>query len=217
MDKDILPTLHIYGQESRNSPAFIVGNRDGLQVLGQAIDEALTSHAGDAATPTVWPSDGEGYGVVVVRLGDAKGLSLMKRQYTLDPAPAKDVGANSRDDARDDNGLKRLQLYAQESWHMDAFILGNRSGLEALSQAVDEAMATAEGIAATPTLLPVDDEDYQVLVVRLDDVKRFGLLIGQYTAEFARSQDATGLRPLDLSDRTLGILSRAANPRATRT
>jgi len=61
--------LNIYGQPYEHSEAKIIGNREGLESLKQAIDDALTFGSGRATTSSqkepLFASDGEGYEVIV--------------------------------------------------------------------------------------------------------------------------------------------------------
>jgi hypothetical protein len=59
--------LHVYGQETSHNPVHVLGSRAGLAALEGAVRRAVTDPTGVGATPTVWPSDGEGYRVIVVR------------------------------------------------------------------------------------------------------------------------------------------------------
>jgi hypothetical protein len=59
--------LHVYGQETWHNTVHVLGSRDGLAALEDAVHRAIDDPAGVGATPTVWPSDGEGYRVIVVR------------------------------------------------------------------------------------------------------------------------------------------------------
>ena len=104
---------------------------------------------------------------------------------------------------------KRLHIYGQETWHGPAFLVGSRDALEALQEAIQEALAADAGIAATPSLFPSDDEGYQVVVVRMEDPDRFALLANHYTAEPARPKEREGLAPWDLSDEIAGVLREA--------
>lgn len=58
--------LNIHAQYQWHDDVLIVGNREGLMKLRDAIDRAL-SDAGPKAGNDVFASDGEGYGVNVVR------------------------------------------------------------------------------------------------------------------------------------------------------
>jgi hypothetical protein len=64
-----------------------------------------------------------------------------------------------------------LNIYGQESWHTDARIVGDREGLEALKQVIQDALDTAgkgDGSATTPDepepLFASDGEGYQLTV-----------------------------------------------------
>jgi hypothetical protein len=54
--------LHIIAQSQWHSSAFIVGNRNGLIVLRDAIDEAIRQGSAEA---NAMVSDGEGYGIEI--------------------------------------------------------------------------------------------------------------------------------------------------------
>ncbi len=61
--------LNIYGQYDNHTEARIIGNREGLEALKQAIDDALRVPNGRASTDElnkddpIFASDGEGYEV----------------------------------------------------------------------------------------------------------------------------------------------------------
>ncbi len=59
--------LHIYPQEAWHSPAVVVGNRVGLTLLRDAINDALEKGLGQALEFT---TDGEGYEVNAVLLDE---------------------------------------------------------------------------------------------------------------------------------------------------
>lgn len=55
--------LHIHAQQAPHDEAFVVGNRQGLLALRQAIDAALESGQGETAA---FAADGEGFSVFVI-------------------------------------------------------------------------------------------------------------------------------------------------------
>lgn len=57
------PCVHILPQQCWHDPAFIVGNREGLTALRDAINDALIH---ESASTEVFADDGEGYRVAVV-------------------------------------------------------------------------------------------------------------------------------------------------------
>jgi len=59
MDSKI-PLLHIYGQAAWHDEVRIIGNKDGLLALRNAITKALNSTEGNGVA-SVYASDGEGY------------------------------------------------------------------------------------------------------------------------------------------------------------
>lgn len=62
--------LHVHGPASWHGTVLVVGNRNGLLVLRDAVDEALASPALRGST-TAMASDGEGYGVEVTLVDEA--------------------------------------------------------------------------------------------------------------------------------------------------
>lgn len=58
------PYLHIYAQTFYHDHAFLVGNRESLELLRDAIDSALAEGEGKA---TAYVSDGEGFDVQVYK------------------------------------------------------------------------------------------------------------------------------------------------------
>lgn len=64
-----------------------------------------------------------------------------------------------------DDSIRLLHLYAQPAWHDDAWIVGNRAGLKALAQAIQNALASNEGRAE---VMVADGEGY-TLKVHLDN------------------------------------------------
>jgi hypothetical protein len=57
------PILQIYGQVEQHHEAFIVGNKEGLIMLREAIDKALNEQVSFA---TEYVVDGEGYDIIVI-------------------------------------------------------------------------------------------------------------------------------------------------------
>lgn len=56
------PTVHIIAQPAWHAPAFIVGDRAGLQAMLNAIADAILNGKG---TAELYANDGEGYAVSV--------------------------------------------------------------------------------------------------------------------------------------------------------
>jgi len=59
--------------------------------------------------------------------------------------------------------MNLLHIYAQEAWHDDAFIVGDRLGLEVLRKAITEALEV--GRASGPDLFVTDGEGYAVKII----------------------------------------------------
>lgn len=67
---DVLPMLHIYPQTYHHTEAMVVGNRQGLLALREAIDRALEGEGEQKVarvSQDVFVMDGEGYTAWVVR------------------------------------------------------------------------------------------------------------------------------------------------------
>ncbi|WP_027719056.1 hypothetical protein [Desulfovirgula thermocuniculi] len=83
---DSIPLLHVYGQSAWHDDVFIVGNRQALKVLLEAVKEALDQGKGEV--DGVFAADGEGYGIVVIREDDPwpEGWEKLALPYTEDYA-----------------------------------------------------------------------------------------------------------------------------------
>lgn len=74
--------LHIHSQEAHHDDAFVVGTREGLLALREAVDLALAARTGAAE---VSAADGEGY-FVLAMLIDAGAEDRASVPYTADHA-----------------------------------------------------------------------------------------------------------------------------------
>lgn len=81
-------------------------------------------------------------------------------------------------------GTKALHLYAQDSWHMEAFIVGNQEGLIALRDAIDEALQSKKGQAVAHAF-PTDGEGYEAHIICIgeDEEEKFHHLQLPYTGK----------------------------------
>ncbi|GLJ01878.1 hypothetical protein [Bacillus sp. YKCMOAS1] len=87
----------------------------------------------------------------------------------------------------DDDVLGLCNIYAQQTHHFEAFILGNRKGLLELRNAIDKALETG---CSTSTLFPSDYEGYDVYVALVEEEQRFKKLTTPYVEEYAQEEDA---------------------------
>jgi hypothetical protein len=71
--------LHIYGQSYFHEKAFIVGDKEALTQLRDAIDAALANEAG---TTLAYVADGEGYDVEVYQENSDTFWEDAQRPYT---------------------------------------------------------------------------------------------------------------------------------------
>ncbi|MES9716611.1 hypothetical protein [Bacillus safensis] len=93
----------------------------------------------------------------------------------------------------DDDILEMCNIYAQETHHMEALILGNRKGLLELRNAIDKALETGSSVAH---LYPSDFEGYETCIALVDDEKQFKKLITPYVEEYTQDDDA--IEPIDI-------------------
>ena len=71
-------TLHVFAQLFQHDDCNIVGDRDGLERLRAAIDQALAGGQGECGT---FVNDGEGY-AVRVKLADEATMDTLAVPYT---------------------------------------------------------------------------------------------------------------------------------------
>ena len=74
---DALPWLHIYGQFCQHDEATIIGTKESLMALRDAIDAAV---ADGRAVAEMVAADGEGYGLRIERTNHT-GLNLTPLPY----------------------------------------------------------------------------------------------------------------------------------------
>lgn len=72
-------TLHLYAQAYQHQEAWMVGTRDGLTALRDALNVALASNEPTPLTTST--NDGEGYKVVIWPVSEAK-MQDFKTPYT---------------------------------------------------------------------------------------------------------------------------------------
>ena len=76
-DKQItIKEVQIYCQYIWHDDAYIVGNRDGLIALRDAVDTALSDSGIGQAKAELSVSDGEGYDVFIINAGNMEALIL---------------------------------------------------------------------------------------------------------------------------------------------
>lgn len=88
--------------------------------------------------------------------------------------------------------MKIVHIYGQEYWHSSAHVIGNRAGMAALREAIDQALATQD--AQTATVSVNDGEGYFLNVHVTDENEAMELAI-PYTDEFAKEKKAKARWP----------------------
>ncbi|MFU0789835.1 hypothetical protein [Virgibacillus proomii] len=95
----------------------------------------------------------------------------------------------------DTDHLGVCNIYAQESWHMESFIIGNKQGLIELKNAIDKALKNKIGEA---DLFPSDLEGYTTYVALVEDEEKFANLCMPYTNEPGVDTDENSTHPIDI-------------------
>lgn len=78
--------------------------------------------------------------------------------------------------------METLHIYAQSSWHDEAWIAGNREGLTRLRDAIDKALLDGKG--NSDHVFTTDGEGYRVIAMKLTD-EELGKLGMPYTDDIA--------------------------------
>lgn len=76
-----LPWMHVYPQYFPHSEAMIRGNREALEALRDALNDAINTGEAEAS---VFASDGEGYGVKIYRTNTHRALGQPEYIYELE-------------------------------------------------------------------------------------------------------------------------------------
>lgn len=97
------------------------------------------------------------------------------------------------DQLEDDDVLELCNIYAQQTHHFEAFILGNKKGLIELRNAIDRALETGSSVAH---LFQSDYEGDETYIALVDDEQRFEKLITPYVEEYIQEDDAVD--PIDI-------------------
>lgn len=92
---DALPWMHIYAQHGWHGEALILGTREALANLREAIDRALADKNGEAKAEAI-AGDGEGYAVEIRRV-PRSAVQHAKMPYTAkyarpETAPSREGG-----------------------------------------------------------------------------------------------------------------------------
>lgn len=82
--------LHVYSQRQWHDDAYIVGDKESLQLLADAINKAISSGEGACQSCV---NDGEGFDVHIRRVDDPQLLDKLAVPYTSDVAEEKDSAA----------------------------------------------------------------------------------------------------------------------------
>lgn len=69
--------------------------------------------------------------------------------------------------SRKKQGINLLHIYGQESWHNEAYIVGNKSGLQELKKAIEQALNSGRGETGehNACIYVNDGEGYKVQII----------------------------------------------------
>lgn len=100
--------------------------------------------------------------------------------------------------------MKLIHIYPQESWHMDAYIVANREGLQALKEAIDEALDREN---AEVEAFVSDGEGYEIEIILNDSPwgSTFWKQVAvPYTADYAKEKREDVVWPMNLTPSPAG-------------
>ena len=117
---------------------------------------------------------------------------------------------DTHDDAvADDAAVPYLHLFAQQAWHDDAHIVGNRRGLTALRDALTRALDGDLGVAE---VFVEDGEGYFAVCRLREDMRDIAL---PYTDEVAAESAGSGrIGPWDIEPERLAAAMKAESERS---
>lgn len=78
-----LPWLQVYAQYAEHGEARILGTKNGLLALRDAIDRAIADKNGEAEAEAIVAADGEGYAIEVRRLPRSALARMSAKHYYL--------------------------------------------------------------------------------------------------------------------------------------
>ena len=101
--------------------------------------------------------------------------------------------------------MNLLHIYAQEAWHDDAFIVGDRLGLEvlreAISQALEKGRVSTYDVTGGSSVYTTDGEGYTVRIICDDSgwQEEFWCSLSlPYTDEIAQDKNPDAKGPWDI-------------------
>jgi len=87
---------------------------------------------------------------------------------------------------------KTLHIFAQQSWHEEAFLIGTKEALTAVRDAINMALRDGESSASA---FAADGEGYDI-IVRVVDESVMNKLALPYTSETAKEMPSIFRKPL---------------------
>jgi hypothetical protein len=93
--------------------------------------------------------------------------------------------------------INSLHVYAQESWHEEAYIVGDRNALMRLRNQIDRVLAPGLGTEKEP-FFTFDGEGFDLHVVNLEGEEGWNRLAMPYTSEIALENRANAVGPHEI-------------------
>lgn len=91
--------------------------------------------------------------------------------------------------------MELLHIYAQDSWHQEATIVGNRAALERLVAVLHRALEMDAGIELSTEVFANDGEGYECRVIRLENETQWDELATPYTDEMCQGTNEGRVYP----------------------
>lgn len=88
-----------------------------------------------------------------------------------------------------------MHIYAQDSWHQPATIVGNRAALERLVETIQSALDTGQGSTFELETFANDGEGYEVRVMVINDTDMWAQIATPYTDEMCQGTNAGKVYP----------------------
>ena len=87
-----------------------------------------------------------------------------------------------------------INIYAQEQWHREAYIVANTEGLKSLRDSIDRVLNNKSDRDSILSFV-VDGEGYDLWIMNIDDPQMLNKLSLPYTDEIAKQSHNESIHP----------------------